>query len=195
MSQIALTMWLLILSQWEMVVRNLILLYAMQVWNRICQPPSWRIMVPKVKDIALKFIPDIRKRNGFWRWRDWWSVSSLICMIFFSISNLMFNFHEGKAKELRDVRNVTLITSSNHSITLNLVMVSILTWNDMVFRQLRTLCGISHASNKECMWYCLILRQWSKNVSYFWRRVFFINFFKVGCGVGNTVFPILEANK
>ena len=46
---------------------------------------------------------------------------------FFSISNLMFNFHEGKAKELRDVRNVTLITSSNHTITLNLVMVSILT--------------------------------------------------------------------
>ena len=26
----------------------------------------------------------------------------------------MFNFHEGKAKELRDVRNVTLITSSNY---------------------------------------------------------------------------------
>lgn len=46
---------------------------------------------------------------------------------FFFISNLMFNFHEGKAKELRDVRNVTLITSSNHTITLNLVMVPILT--------------------------------------------------------------------
>ena len=170
-------MWLLILRQWEMVVRSLIILYAVQVWNRIYQPPSWRIMVPKVKDITLKFILDTRKRNGFWRWRNWWSVSSLICMIFFSISNLMFNFHEGKAKELRDVRNVTLITSSNHSITLNLVMVSILTWNDMVFRQLRTLCGISHASNKECMWYCLILRQWSKNVSYFWWRIFFVNFF------------------
>ena len=130
-------MWLLILVQWETVVRNLILLYAMQVWNRICQPPSWRIMVPKVKDIALKFILDTRKRNGFWRWRDWWSVSSLICMIFFSISNLMFNFHEGKAKELRDVRNVTLITSSNHSITSNLAMVPILMWYEMVFRQLR----------------------------------------------------------
>ena len=46
---------------------------------------------------------------------------------FFSISNLMFNFHEGKAKELRDVRNVTLITSSNRTITLKLVMVPILT--------------------------------------------------------------------
>lgn len=139
MSQIALRMWLLIiLWQWEMVVRNLIILDAVQVWNRIYQPPSWRIMVPKVKDIALKFILDTRKRNGFWRWRNWWSVSSLICMIFFFISNLMFNFHEGKAKELRDVRNVTLITSSNHTITLNLVMVPILTWNDMVFRQLRT---------------------------------------------------------
>lgn len=131
-------MWLLILRQWEMVVRNLIILYAVQVWNRIYQPPSWRIMVPKVKDITLKFILDTRKRNGFWRWRNWWSVSSLICMIFFSISNLMFNFHEGKAKELRDVRNVTLITSSNHTITLKLVMVPILTWYEMVFRQLRT---------------------------------------------------------
>lgn len=39
----------------------------------------------------------------------------------------MFNFHEGKEKEFRDVRNVTFITSSNHTITLNLVMVSILT--------------------------------------------------------------------
>ena len=131
-------MWLLILLQWETVVRNLIILYAMQVWNRICQPPSWRIMVPKVKDIALKFILDIRKRNRFWRWRNWWSVSSLIFMIFFPIANLVFNFHEGKAKEFRDVRNVTLITSSNHTITLNFVMVPILTWNDMVFRQLRT---------------------------------------------------------
>ena len=138
MSQIALRMWLLILWQWEMVVRNLIILDAVQVWNRILQPPSWRIMVLKVKDIVLKFILDIRQRNGFWRWRNWWSVSSLICMSFFSISNLMFNFHEGKAKELRDVRNVTLITSSNHTITLNLAMVPILTWCEMVFRQLRT---------------------------------------------------------
>ena len=138
MSQIALTMCLLILLHWKMVVRNLIILDAVQVWSRIYQPPSWRIMVSKVKVIALKFILDIRKRNGFWRWRNWWSVSSLICMSFFSISNLMFNFHEGKAKELRDVRNVTLITSSNHTITLNLAMVPILTWCEMVFRQLRT---------------------------------------------------------
>ena len=50
----------------------------------------------------------------------------------------MFSFHEGKAKELRDVRNVTLITSSNHTITLNLVMASVLTWYEIVFRQLRT---------------------------------------------------------